>query len=116
MDLIATGVLATLALVFVAYPLVTPKRHLYYLESLLGAGEQKKLNYLYAQRALVYENIKDLEGEHDMGKLSDADFSRLRGGLLSEAEGVVRQIDEARIRREIEETIESDARKHRRVK
>ncbi len=116
MDLIATGVLATLALVFVAYPLVTPKRHIYYLENMLGAGQQKKLNFLYAQRALVYENIKDLEGEFDMGKLSQTDFDRLRGGLLSEAEGIVRQIDEARILREIEDTIESDARKHRRVK
>ena len=116
MELLAVGILATLALVFVAFPLVTSRRHLYYLDDMLGLGEQKKLNYLYAQRDLSYENIKDLEQEFEMGKLSEADFTRLRDGLFAEAQVIVRQIDEAHVKREIEDLIERDVRAHRKVK
>ena len=116
MEMLVIGILSTFALVFVAWPLVTPKRHLYYLENMLGLGDQKKLNYLYSKRALVYDNIKDLEQEFEMGKLSEEDFQRLRNGLFAEAEVVVREIDEAHIRREIDDLIESDAKQHRRIK
>ena len=116
MEMLVVGILSTLALVFVAWPLVTPRRHLYYLENMLGLGEQKKLNYLYSKRALVYDNIKDLEQEFEMGKLSREDFQRLRDDLFAEAQGIVREIDEAHIRREIDDLIEDDARQHRKVK
>ena len=105
MELLAIGILATVALVYVAFPLVTPRRHLYYLEDMLGLGDQKKLNFLYAQRNLVYDNIKDLENEFEMGKLSRTDFTKLRDSLLSEAQDVVRQIDEARVKQEIEDQV-----------
>jgi len=116
MEIIAIGLLATAALVFVAYPLVSPKRQLYYLEDMLGLGEQKKLNYLYSKRNLVHDNIKDLENEFAMGKLSEADFSRLRDGLLLEAKGVLAEIESAHIKREVEDLIEADARERRRIK
>ncbi len=116
MELIAVGILAALALIFVAHPLVNPRRYMYYLEDMLGLGEQKKLNYLNAQRNLVYDNIKDLETEHEMGKLADDDYLRLRTQLFAEAQDIVRQIDEARVKREIEDLIEKDVRSHRRIK
>ncbi|MDH3197686.1 MAG: hypothetical protein OEO21_05545 [Candidatus Krumholzibacteria bacterium] len=116
MEIIIIGLLATAALVYVAYPLVSPKRHLYYLEDMLGLGEQKKLNYLYSKRNLAYDNIKDLENEFAMGKLSEADFTRLRDGLLVEAQEVLAEIDKAHVKREIEDLIEADARDHRRIK
>jgi len=116
METLVIGIFATLALIFVAWPLVTPRRHLYYLENMLGLGDQKKLNYLYSRRALVYDNIKDLEQEFEMGKLSEDDFQRLRDDLFAEAEVVVREIDEAHVRREIDELIENDAKQHRRIK
>jgi hypothetical protein len=116
MELLVIGILATLALVFVAYPLVTPRRDVYYLEDMLGLGEQKKLNYLFAQRTLVYDNIRDLDQEHEMGKLSEADYTRLREGLLAEAQDIVREIDKAHVKREIEDLIERDVKAHRKVK
>lgn len=116
MELVLIGILSTLALAFVAYPLVSPRRDVYFLQNMLGGTEQKKLNYLYAQRALVYENIKDLELEHEMGKLSEDDFHRLRESLLAEAQGVVKEIDDARVKREIDTLIEQEAREHRKVK
>jgi hypothetical protein len=114
-EILLIGVLSAAALAFVAYPLVSPKRHLYYLDDMLGAGEQKKLAYLYARRSVVYDNIRDLDNEFQMGKLSPADHQRLRDGLMVEAADVMRAIDEAHLRREIEDMIERDARSRRRV-
>lgn len=116
MTIFAIGLLATAALVFVAYPLVNPKRYVYYFEELLGGGKQKKLNYLRQKKALVYDNIRDLEQEHAMGKLSPEDYTRLRASLMVEAESVVKEIDEAEVRQDIEELIERDVRSHRKIK
>ena len=115
MSLFIIGILSAAALGFVAYPLVSSKRHLYYLEDMLGMGEQKKLAYLYTRRSTVYDNLRDLDNEFAMGKLSETDHKRLRDGLLAEAADVVKQIDEAHMRREIEEMIERDARSRRKV-
>ena len=79
MEMLAVGILSTLALVFVAWPLVTPGRHRYYLENMLGLGDQKKLNYLYSKRALVYDNIKDPVPLCNY--LSGPDFSELDIGF-----------------------------------
>lgn len=103
------------AFAFVGYPLVNRKRHLYYLEDMLGLGEQKKLAYLYSRRSTVYDNLRDLDGEFQMGKLSQTDYDRLRSGLMAEAAEVVQQIDQAHMRREVEEMIEGDARARRKV-
>jgi hypothetical protein len=116
MTFLAIGVLAVLGLLAVAQPLVNPRRYVYYFDELLGGGTQKKLNYLYSKKALVYDNIRDLEQEFEMGKLAEADFNRLRDGLLLEAEAAVKEIDEAQVRRDIEDTIEDDVRKHRKIK
>jgi len=115
MEMLATAILALLALAAVAYPLVSSKRHLYYLDNVLGLSEHKTLNYLYSKRNTVYENIKDLENEFDMGKLADADYQRLREGLLTEAQSIVKEIDAARARQEVEDLIERDTRAHRKV-
>jgi hypothetical protein len=116
MTIIIIAILAVLALVAVAQPLLNPKRYVYYFEEMLGGGTQKKLNYLHSKKALVYDNIKDLELEFEMGKLAEADFNRLREGLLLEAEQVVREIDEAQIKRDLEDLIEEDVRSHRKIR
>jgi hypothetical protein len=115
MALFVIGILAAAAFAFVVYPLVSPRRHLYYLDDMLGANEQKKLNYLYARRNVVYDNLRDLDNEFAMGKLSSEDHSRLRDGLMAEAAGIVKEIDEAHIRREVEDAIEADVRSKRRL-
>jgi len=115
MGLLLIGILTAAAFAFVIYPLVNPRRHLYYLDDMLGMNEQKKLNYLYARRSVVYDNLRDLDNEFQMGKLSQEDHSRLRDGLMAEAAEVVREIDEAHVRREVEDAIEADARSRRRL-
>lgn len=116
MNFLLIGVLAAAAFAFVVYPIVSPRRHLYYLDDMLGVGEQKKLNYLYARRSVVYENLRDLDNEFQMGKLTEEDHQKLRDGLMTEAAGIVKEIDEAHIRREVEDAIEADARAQRRIK
>jgi len=115
MELLFVGILAAVAFALVIYPLVSPRRHLYYLDDMLGAGEQKKLNYLYARRNVVYDNLRDLDNELQMGKLSETDHGRLRDGLMAEAAEIVKEIDEAHIRREVEDAIEADVRSRRRL-
>ena len=116
MGLFVIGILTAAAFAFVVYPLVSPRRHLYYLDDMLGLTEQKKLNYLYARRSVVYDNMRDLDGEFQMGKLSKEDHERLRDGLMAEAAEVVKEIDDAHIRREVEDAIEADASAQRRLK
>jgi hypothetical protein len=115
MGLLLIGILTAAAFALVIYPLVSPRRHLYYLEDMLGLQEQKKLNYLYARRSVVYENLRDLDNEFAMGKLSQEDHARLRDGLMAEAAEIVKEIDQAHVRREIEDAIEADARAQRRI-
>lgn len=115
MGLLVIGIITAAAFAFVIYPLVSPRRHLYYLDDMLGMNEQRKLNYLYARRSVVYDNLRDLDNEFQMGKLSQEDHARLRDGLMAEAAEVVREIDEAHVRREVEDAIEADARSRRRL-
>jgi hypothetical protein len=115
MELVFIGILSAAAFAYVAFPMVSSKRHLYYLDDMLGLGEHKKLAYLYSRRSVVYDNLRDLDSEFQMGKLSETDYQRLRDGLMAEAAAVVKEIDEAHVRREIEDVIEADARSKRKV-
>lgn len=116
MELIVIGICATLALVLVVFPIINPKKYLYFVDNLLGSGEEKKISYLQQKKTLVYDNIKDLDFEYDMGKLAESDYSRLRAGLMEEAETVVKEIDKAQIKREIDELIEHEVKKKRKIK
>lgn len=116
MELILIGALSTVALAFVAYPLINPKKYVYYLNDLLGSREEKKLTYLESKKTLATDNLKDLEFEHEMRKLSDDDFGRLRDGLVSEAERIDKDIQKARIRRDIDEVIEREVRSRRKTR
>jgi hypothetical protein len=51
-----------------------------------------------------------------MGKLAVSDYERLRGGLMEEAEVVVKELDRAQIKREIDELIEREVENKRKFK
>lgn len=51
------------------------------------------LKRLLRRKETIYENIKDLDFEYKMGKLSDEDYQRLHQDYLREAYGVVSQIE-----------------------
>ena len=105
-----------MALVLVAYPLINPRKYVYYLNDLLGSSAEKKISYLQQEKALVYDNIKDLDFEQAMGKLADGDYNQLRNGLMEDAENIIREIDNAKIKKDVDELIEREIRNNRKIK
>jgi hypothetical protein len=80
--------LATLLLVF--RPMLATARN-----PLLGnlEGNPSPLKRLLRKKERIYENIKDLEFEYKMGKLSEGDYERLREEFSQEAYQIMREIE-----------------------
>ena len=55
--------------------------------------EKTRLEYLEEQKAVLYENLRDLNFERAAGKYTDAEFAAERTTLESEAAAVVGEID-----------------------
>ena len=82
--------LTSAVLIYVFYPLVLQTSRGLDLEAGNGVTSLKRL---LRKKETIYENIKDLEFEYKMGKLSDEDFQRLRNDLSREAYDLITQID-----------------------
>jgi len=48
---------------------------------------------LVDQKAVVYANLRDLEFEYKMGRLSDADFKRLEADYKTDAAAILQKLD-----------------------
>jgi hypothetical protein len=49
--------------------------------------------HLEDRKAAIYENLRDLQGEYRMGKLSDADYQQTKLDLQKELAGVLAEIE-----------------------
>ena|SRR6516162_6022572 len=49
--------------------------------------------YLEDRKAAIYENLRDLQFEYRVGKLSDADYQLTKLGLQKELAGVIAEIE-----------------------
>ncbi len=49
--------------------------------------------HLEERKAAIYENLRDLQFEYRVGKLSDADYQQTKQGLQRELAGVLAEID-----------------------
>jgi hypothetical protein len=49
--------------------------------------------HLEDKKATIYENLRDLQGEYRMGKLSDEDYKLIKLELQRELAGVLAEID-----------------------
>src|SRR4249920_2298837 len=49
--------------------------------------------HLDERRAAIYENLRDLQFEYRVGKLSDADYQQTKVGLQKELAGVLGEIE-----------------------
>lgn len=49
--------------------------------------------HLEERKAAIYENLRDLQFEYRVGKLSDADYQQTKLGLQKELAGVLAEID-----------------------
>ena len=112
---VLVGILAVFAIVFVVHPMVSRRRHLYDLEGMFELGDIRQRRYLEAKKTAILDNIKDLDFDYEMGKLSDEDYNGLRTGYLAHAQETIEAIDKLKIQQEIEELIESEVRSRRRI-
>ncbi len=69
---------------------------------------ETELDRLLNRKAIVYSNIKDLEFEYKMGRLSDADFQRLAAGYKNEAAIILQKLDQLGAEKNLDENIERD--------
>lgn len=51
------------------------------------------VRHLEERRAAIYENLRDLQFEYRVGKLSDADYQTTKTGLQRELAGVLAEMD-----------------------
>jgi hypothetical protein len=86
------AVIVLLALGAVIYPLVRPRPGYKVLAGIDIEGEQA----LEMQRASIYCEIADLQFDHRVGKLAEADFLELRQGLLERAAELLAEDDRRR--------------------
>ena len=69
---------------------------------------ETELDRLLNRKAVVYNNIKDLEFEFKLGRLSDADFRRLEAGYKAEAALILQKLDQLGVEKNVDELIERD--------
>jgi hypothetical protein len=69
---------------------------------------ETELDRLLNRKAVVYSNLKELEFEYKMGRLSDADFKRLDAGYRSEAAALLQKLDQLGVEENLDDTIERD--------
>ena len=69
---------------------------------------ETELDRLLSRKAIVYSNIKELEFEYKMGRLSDADFQRLEAGYRNEASLILQKLDRLGAEKDIDEAIEKE--------
>ena len=55
--------------------------------------EKTRLDYLRERKEVLYENLRDLNFEHRVGKYTEADFLAQRDALEAEAAGVLAEMD-----------------------
>jgi len=116
MEYVVIALIAIALVVFVTYPLFGRQRRLHHIEEAFDTGDAKQLNHLNFRKARIEENLRELDFEHQMGKLSAEDYAALRDGYAKETEEVAKTIERYKIREEIEELIESEVRSRRRTK
>ncbi|UCG51851.1 MAG: hypothetical protein JSW58_17070 [Candidatus Latescibacterota bacterium] len=116
MEYIAIILFALAAIMFVTYPLFGRRRRFYEFEDVFDLGDIKQLDFLNSKKASINNNLRELDFEYEMGKLSEHDYTTLRAGYESEVESVEKAMDKLKIKKEIQELIESEVRSRRRIK
>lgn len=69
---------------------------------------ETELDRLLDRKTGVYRNLRDLEFEYRMGRLSDADFQQLEAEYKNEAAGVLQRLDQLNSSENIDEQIERE--------
>ncbi len=112
---VAIAILIVASLAIVGWPFMNPAPD---QENDPGAADPA-LENLVVQREAAYAAIRDLEVDHTMGKLSDADYKAMRAKCEAKAVGILQQLDtltaaSKQAHPASEDSIESEVRRLRR--
>ena len=66
------------------------------------------LDRLLDRKAVIYRNLRDLEFEYKMGRLSDKDFQQLEAGYKSEVAAILQKLDQLDASETLDEAIEQE--------
>ena len=88
---VAIAFVIVFAVAIVAYPFFNPSQD---ADAVFAGQVNPVLENLVAQRDAAYSAIKDLESDHAMGKLSDADYKSLRAKYEAKAVAILRELDD----------------------
>lgn len=87
---IAIALTIVAAIAVVAWPFFNPAEE---ADSLLATSADPVVEGLVVQRDAAYAAIKDLEFDHEMGKLSDTDYRSMRSKMESKAVALLQELD-----------------------
>ncbi len=71
-------------------------------KDLPAAEPESPFKHLDDRKAAIYENLRDLQFEYRLGKLSDEDYQNTKTGLQKELAGVMAEVD--RLKQQIGQT------------
>ena len=70
--------------------------------------DEMELDRLMDRKAVIYRGIRDLEFEHAMGRLSDADFQRLQADYKKDAALILQKLDRLGVSEDFDNAIEKE--------
>ena len=115
MEYFIAGIFLIISLYLITQPLFGPGQSKGSGGPTPAAGSGDRLASLKAKKQLLDENITDLEFEYRMGKLSKEDFDGLQAGCTNEAIELKQALSEFRTDKKIDEQLEIDVRKRRKL-
>jgi hypothetical protein len=104
MDLLVFAALVMLAGFYVLAPLFRDPEKATSAEFL----PETELDRLLERKSVIYRNIKDLQFEHSMGRLSDTDFHRLDADYKNDAALLLQRLDQLGASSGLDEAMEKE--------
>jgi hypothetical protein len=77
---------------------------------LLGETE---LDRLLDRKSVIYRNIKDLEFEYRIGRLSDTDYKQLDAGYKNDAAIILQKLEQLGVTQDLDDLIEKEIAAHK---
>jgi hypothetical protein len=101
---IACAAVAVIAGGFVLIPLLSEPKASVDIELLA----ETELDRLLERKAVIYQNLKDLDFEHAMRRLSDEDYYRLEADYKNDAALLLQKLDQLGASEGLDEAIEKE--------
>lgn len=101
---LACTILVLLTGIYVLMPLFRKSE----LSREIEATAETEADRLLDQKTVVYRNLRDLEFEYKMGRLSDSDYRQLGAVYRNEAAGILQKLDKLNVAENSGKVMEKD--------